>query len=268
MQPRRFPPRFVRERVEEISFAKLVPSALTLMGLASGVTAIRFAMDHEWKFAVGAILLAMLFDMLDGRAARHLGADTRFGAQLDSLADLVSFGIAPALIAYNWTLSGLGEIGWIAAVIFCVCCAIRLARFNIQALRDEGATETNPYFTGMPTPAGACLVLLPLLFSFQFKDPAFQLPLYSCAIALATSVLMVSRLPTPSIKHLHLERHNRIVAGLVVLVMAGALIYRPWATLAVGVVLYVLSIPVTAFITARARNAQPDEDEEDDLSIA
>ena len=266
MQHRKFPPRFVRERVEEISFAKLVPSALTLMGLASGMTSIRFAMEHQWKFAVGAIMLAMVFDMLDGRAARQLGADTRFGAQLDSLADLVSFGIAPALIAYNWTLSGFGTIGWIVAVIFCVCCAIRLARFNIQALRDEGATETNPYFTGMPTPAGACLMLLPLLLSFQFKDPAFQLPLYSSLIALATSILMVSRLPTPSIKYLHVERHSRLIAGIIIACTLGALVVRPWATLSVGIALYVLSVPITAFVIAR--NRDEDEDQEEDLSLA
>ncbi len=266
MQNRRFPPRFVRERVEEISLAKLVPSALTLMGLASGVTSIRFAMEHQWKLAVGAIMLAMVFDMLDGRAARQLGADTRFGAQLDSLADLVSFGVAPALIAYNWTLSGFGVIGWITAVIFCVCCAIRLARFNIQALRDEGATETNPYFTGMPTPAGACLMLLPLLLSFQFKNPAFQLPLYSCAIAIATSILMVSRLPTPSIKYLHIERHSRAIAGFIALLTVGALIARPWAVLAAGIVLYVLSIPITAFVIAR--NRDEDEEQDEDLSLA
>jgi CDP-diacylglycerol--serine O-phosphatidyltransferase len=252
--------------VEEISLAKLVPSALTLMGLASGVTSIRFAMEHQWKFAVGAIILAMVFDMLDGRAARQLGADTRFGAQLDSLADLVSFGVAPALIAYNWTLSGFGTIGWIAAVIFCVCCAIRLARFNIQALRDEGATETNPYFTGMPTPAGACLMLLPLLLSFQFKNPAFQLPLYSCAIAIATSILMVSRLPTPSIKYLHIERHSRTIAGFIGVLAFGALIARPWAVLTAGIVLYVLSIPITAFVIAR--NRDEDEEQDEDLSLA
>jgi CDP-diacylglycerol--serine O-phosphatidyltransferase len=252
--------------VEEISLAKLVPSALTLMGLASGVTSIRLAMEHQWKWAVGAIVLAMVFDMLDGRAARQLGADTRFGAQLDSLADLVSFGVAPALIAYNWTLSGLGIAGWIVAVIFCVCCAIRLARFNIQALRDEGATETNPYFTGMPTPAGACLMLLPLLLSFQFKGQAFQLPLYSAMVALATSILMVSRLPTPSIKHLHIERQSGFVAGVIVLLAVGGLIARPWATVAAGIVLYVLSIPITAFVIARNRDAEEDQDE--DLSIA
>jgi CDP-diacylglycerol--serine O-phosphatidyltransferase len=264
VQHRKFPPRFVRERVEDLSLAKLVPSALTLLGLASGVTAIRLAMEHNWKAAVAFVIFAMVFDMLDGRAARQLGADTRFGAQLDSLADLVSFGVAPALIAYNWTLSRFGEVGWIAAVIFCVCCAIRLARFNIQALRDEGATEANPYFTGMPTPAGACLMLLPLLLSFQFKWTGFQLPLYSCAIALATSILMVSRLSTPSIKYIHIQRQHRIFVVLLGLCAMAALAVRPWATLTVGIALYVLSIPIAVLVPPRVH----EEEDEEDLSIA
>ena len=110
----------------------------------------------------------MIFDMLDGRAARMLGADTRFGAQLDSLADLVSFGMAPGIIMYSWSLSRMGAAGWIATLIFCAASAIRLARFNVQSVRDEGATKSDPYFTGLPTPAAACMMLLPLLVSFQW----------------------------------------------------------------------------------------------------
>lgn len=241
----------MKQRVEDLSLSKLIPSALTLMGLASGLTAIRLAIGHEWQLAVIAVICAMVFDMLDGRAARQFGADTRFGAQLDSLADLVSFGIAPALIAYNWTLSELGELGWVAAVIFCIAGALRLARFNIQAARDEGATESNPYFTGLPTPAAACLMLLPLVLSFQFAQPIFQMPYFSLALALVTAVLMVSRLPTPSIKYLHIQRRHRIFVALLVLVAIAALILRPWATLTVGMALYVLSIPVAAMLPAR-----------------
>jgi phosphatidylserine synthase len=109
-------------------------------------------------------------------------------------------------------------------------------------------------------------MLLPLLLSFQFKDPGFQLPLYSCAIALATSILMVSRLPTPSIKYLHIERHSRVIAGLIALCTFGALLARPWAVLTAGIVLYVLSIPITAFVIAR--NRDEDEEQEEDLSLA
>src|SRR5882672_4956156 len=119
------------ERLEDLSVSKIVPSALTLLGLCSGATAILFALIQDWKGAVAAIFCAMLFDMLDGRAARWLGADSRFGAQLDSLADLVSFGVAPTVIIYTWSLWRMGEAGWIAALIFCTCSAIRLARFNV-----------------------------------------------------------------------------------------------------------------------------------------
>ena len=144
------------ERLEDLSLSRLVPSTLTLLGLCSGATAIRFALAADWHTAVACVVLAMIFDMLDGRAARMLGADTRFGAQLDSLADLVSFGIAPGVIMYMWSLSRMGTAGWIATLIFCACSAIRLARFNVQSVRDEGASKSNPFFTGLPTPAAAC----------------------------------------------------------------------------------------------------------------
>src|SRR4029077_12822890 len=155
---------------------RVVPSVLTLVGLCSGITAIKFAIDAQWSAAVLAIIFAMLFDMLDGRAARFLGADTRFGAQLDSLADLVSFGVAPGVLVFMWSLSRMGTAGWVAALIFCACSAIRLARFNVQSVRDEGASKSNPYFTGLPTPAAACMMLLPMLISFQWNGETVREP--------------------------------------------------------------------------------------------
>ena len=157
----------------------------------------------------------MILDMLDGRAARMLGADSRFGAQLDSLADLVSFGVAPGIIMYMWSLKTMGNAGWIAALIFCACGAIRLARFNVESVRDEGATKGNPYFTGLPTPAAACMMLLPLLISFQWNDPLVREPWVSGIVIAITSVLMVSRLPTPSIKYMKLQRQHRVLAAVV-----------------------------------------------------
>src|SRR3569832_2762519 len=119
------------ERLEELSVGRVVPSVLTLMGLCSGITAIKFASDAQWNAAVLAIIFAMVFDMLDGRAARFLGADTRFGAQLDSLADLVSFGVAPGVLIYLWSLSRMGTAGWSAALFFCSCFAFRLVWFFV-----------------------------------------------------------------------------------------------------------------------------------------
>jgi CDP-diacylglycerol---serine O-phosphatidyltransferase len=231
------------ERLEDLSIGKLVPSTLTLLALCSGVTAIRFGLADQWTTAVSFVICAMILDMLDGRAARMLGADSRFGAQLDSLADLVSFGVAPGIIMYMWSLKEMGNAGWIAALIFCACGAIRLARFNVESVRDEGATKGNPYFTGLPTPAAACMMLLPLLLSFQWDDPLIRDPWISTAVIAITSVLMVSRLPTPSIKYMKLQRQHRLLAGACFVGLAALLIAWPWATMTVGLLIYVASIP-------------------------
>jgi CDP-diacylglycerol--serine O-phosphatidyltransferase len=235
------------EKLEDLSIGKLVPSTLTLLGLVSGISAIRFAVDGLWAQAVDFVILAMVFDMLDGRAARILGADSRFGAQLDSLADLVSFGVAPAIIMYSWTLHQLGEPGWIAALVFCAASAVRLARFNVQAARDEGATNVHPYFTGLPTPAAAGMMLLPLLISLQWKDLLVNRPLVSAAILLVTAGMMVSTLPTPSIKYMKLQRRHRILAALCFAALAGLLIAWPWATMTVALLIYTGTIPFAIF---------------------
>jgi len=231
------------ERLEDLSIGKLVPSTITLLALCSGVTAIRFGLADEWATAVSFVIAAMILDMLDGRAARMLGADSRFGAQLDSLADLVSFGVAPSVIMYMWSLKDMGNAGWIAALIFCACAAIRLARFNVESVRDEGATKGNPYFTGLPTPAAACMMLLPLLVSFQWDDPSVRQPWISGVVIAITSVLMVSRLPTPSIKYMKLQRQHRVLAAVFFSGLAALLIAWPWATMTVGLLIYVASIP-------------------------
>ena len=242
------------ERLEDLSIGKLVPSSLTLLARACGITAIRFAIAGDWPEAVSFVVLAMIFDMLDGRAARILGADSRFGAQLDSLADMVSFGVAPAIIMYNWSLWQMEILGWIAALAFCAASAIRLARFNVQAARDEGATNVHPYFTGLPTPAAACMLLLPMLISFQWDDPRIQDPVISGVILAITAGLMVSRLPTPSIKYMKLQRRHRILAGLCFAGLAALLIAWPWATLTIALLIYVCTIPV-AIIVHRPRRS-------------
>ena len=242
------------EKLEDLSISKLVPSTLTLLGLASGATAIRFALLNDWTHAVISVVFAMIFDMLDGRAARLLGADTRFGAQLDSLADLVSFGMAPGIIMYSWSLSRMGASGWVATLIFCVASAIRLARFNVQSVRDEGATKADPYFTGLPTPAAACMMLLPLVLSFQWAHTdspwteMLRAPWLALTMTAITSVMMVSRLPTPSIKHMRLQREHRVMAGFCGGLLAALLIAWPWATLTGVLLIYMLTIPVAVYI--------------------
>jgi len=248
----------VVERLEDISVSKLVPSILTLLGLCAGATAIRFALTSDWKHAVTAIVIAMVFDMLDGRAARAFGADTRFGAQLDSLVDLVSFGVVPGIVVFMWSLQNMGVAGWIATLIFCGCSAIRLARFNIQSemARDEGATQANPYFTGLPMPASAFLAVFPMLLSFQIGDAYVRNPEVTSLVLILASALMISRVPTPSIKYMHLPKALMAIAYLALGGVVLLLINWPWATLTGAFILYAASIPVTVLRKAKEPDAE------------
>jgi CDP-diacylglycerol--serine O-phosphatidyltransferase len=148
---------------------------------------------------------------------------------------------------YMWSLERMGNAGWIAALIFCAASAVRLARFNVESVRDEGATKGNPYFTGLPTPAAACMMLLPLLLGLQWLGDVVRQPWLPTVMVAITSSLMVSRLPTPSIKYMKLQRQHRILAATVFAGLAALLILWPWATLSVGLIIYVASIPFAVF---------------------
>jgi CDP-diacylglycerol--serine O-phosphatidyltransferase len=238
----------LRQAVAEGEFplAHFLPSGITLVGLCCGATAIRFAMSGDWRTAVAAIVCAAIFDLLDGRVARMLGTDSAFGAQLDSLADLVSFGIAPAVIVYNWTLYHAGGAGWAMVLVFCACCAVRLARFMIESPEAHEEEERHAHFTGVPTPAAACLILLPMLLSFQFRDPILSDPFPSMAMVALTSMLMISRVPTPSLKGIHVTREARGPIMAFAGVLLGFAILWPWSTLTVSLIAYLVSIPAIA----------------------
>jgi CDP-diacylglycerol--serine O-phosphatidyltransferase len=225
---------------------KFVPSALTLLGLCSGATAIWFALGGDWKAGVAAIICAAVFDMLDGKLARLFGVSGAFGAQLDSLADLVSFGIAPGVLVYMWTLYHAQGAGWAFALIFCAASAVRLARFNVEQAESDPASAPPSYFTGLPTPAAACLILLPMVLAFQFKDETFSHPWLSAAMIALMSWLMVSRVPTLSLKTLHVPPPlKKAAAGFGGLLIASAVLW-PWATLTVGLLAYLVTIPFVA----------------------
>ncbi|HEY2445402.1 MAG TPA: CDP-diacylglycerol--serine O-phosphatidyltransferase [Rhizomicrobium sp.] len=225
---------------------KFLPSALTLLGLCSGATAIWFALGGDWKAGVAAIICAAIFDTLDGRLARLFGVTGAFGAQLDSLADLVSFGIAPGVLVYMWTLYHAQGAGWAFALIFCAASAIRLARFNVESAERDPASPAPSYFTGLPTPAAACLILLPMVLAFQFKGEAFSHPWLSAAMIALMSWLMVSRVPTLSLKQVHVpQRFRKTMPALAALLIASAVMW-PWATLTVGLLAYLVTIPLIA----------------------
>src|SRR6478672_947039 len=184
-----------RRRFRPIPVRTLVPNLITLLALCAGLTAIRLAFEQRLEWAVAAVIFAALLDGIDGRVARMLKGTSRFGAELDSLADFVNFGVAPALILYFWDLHQLQSAGWIAAMVFAICAGLRLARFNVMIDDPDRPAWAGNFFTGMPAPAGAITVLLPIYVTFLgLPHLAFTAPLvlfYTLAIAF----LMVSRLP-------------------------------------------------------------------------
>jgi len=236
-------PRSIAALREERPFGKFLPNVLTLLGLCTGATAIRFALSGHWQAAVVAIVIAAVLDTLDGRIARLLGLESKFGAQLDSLADLVSFGIAPAVLVYMWTLYHGGGAGWTIALVFCVCCAIRLARFNTQSDEAEDDAPAT-HFTGVPAPAAACLILLPMLLSFQGPVALLRDPFFNGGWIALISLLMVSRFPTLSLKNMYVPKH---LAAPIIAVAAGLLmcmIVWPWATLSAAALIYFGALPL------------------------
>lgn len=261
----------VRARIRQDgaeSFARFVPNGLTLLALCSGTTAIRFALNGNWRAAVIAIIIAAVLDTMDGKVARLLGADSKFGAQLDSLADLVSFGIAPAVLMYQWTLYRAGGAGWTIALVYCACCAIRLARFNIETVEAADQKAANAHFTGVPTPAAASLVLLTMLVSFQFRNTAAAAwlanPVLNGAIVSVVALLTVSRLPTLSLKNLHLPQRYLPLALAGALAIITSAVLWPWATLSGALMLYVLTLPLGARPRSERRRLFADADASED----
>ena len=189
------------QRFSDLSVNRMIPNVLTLLALCAGMTAIRFAIGENFVGAVFAIIVAGIFDGLDGRIARLLKSTSSFGAELDSLSDFVSFGVAPAAVLYLWTMSSLHGIGWAIVLFYAVCCALRLARFNIESDTARPA-HSAPFFTGIPAPAGAGLVMVPMFLSFEWGDWLFRSPYLSAVTVTGIALLMVSKVPTVSLKRI------------------------------------------------------------------
>jgi len=242
-------PRRVR-RITPIALHRLIPNMLTLLALCAGMTAIRFALDDRFQWATLSVIVAAVLDGLDGTIARLLKATSPFGAQLDSLSDFVSFGVAPAVLLYLWTMHDLHSLGWVLVLLFGVCCALRLARFNTQ-IGVERPPYAHNFFTGVPAPAAAGVVLIPMFFYFEFGGGFFRSPYLCGAVLAGVAALMVSRVPTYSIKpHVLLWLALRVPGGrgpLLLLAGLAALVAffttEPWATLLVVFGGYLASIP-------------------------
>jgi CDP-diacylglycerol--serine O-phosphatidyltransferase len=223
----------------------MLPNAVTLLGLCGGISAVRFAAAHAWPLSLGCMTVAGACDLLDGQCARALNAQSEFGAQLDSLADLVSFGVAPATIVYNWSASSAAW-AWLAVLLFTGCCALRLARFNSDLRTGSSAPG---YFVGLPAPGAAGLALLPLLLSLQFGEAGIlRSAALNSGLLVVLAFLMVSRLPTLKVVTPARKAGTVIPALLLVALIATR---WPWGVASVGLLLYALSLPFGLAIARR-----------------
>ena len=229
------------KRERDLPLVKLLPNLLTLTAACAGLTGVRFALLGEYHWAVRLVLIATILDGLDGRLARLLRSQSLLGAELDSLADFLNFGVAPALILYLWTLNEVGGIGWIAALCFTLCCLLRLARFNVG---QKDGSASSDFFEGVPSPAGALLVMMPLVASFAFPELP-RIPAWvSTAYVLVIGLLMISRIRTFSFKNVRIPRRSARFVLLGAVLAAALLFIYTWATLLLAMVAYLATLLV------------------------
>ncbi|ATY31479.1 CDP-diacylglycerol--serine O-phosphatidyltransferase [Sphingomonas psychrotolerans] len=254
-----------------IPLRAVLPNTVTALALCSGLTAIRFAILGNWEVAVLMVLAAAVFDGLDGKIARLVRAESRFGAELDSLSDAISFGVAPALILYLWSLNGLGRFGWMIALLLALFCALRLARFNANIDQEHQPHKSAGFLTGVPAPAGALLALMPL-FLWNWTNELLRPPVNdSTPILLVETIQHLLRTPaviapwtafiallmissvatfTPTVR---LKQRMRFEAIAVLVVLVAALVSAPWPTLAVLAIAYLVTIPFSVRSYRRIR---------------
>lgn len=236
-----------------LSLRALVPNAVTASALGFGLTGIRFAISDQWEMAVLAIVLAGILDGLDGRIARMLNAQSRFGAELDSLADNVSFGVAPALILYLWSLQELPRVGWYASLAFAICMALRLARFNAQIDVDDQPHKSAGFLTGIPAPMGAGLAFMPFYLWLATGLAQFREPLVVGGWLLVIAFLVISNVATLSWTSLRPRRNIRLELLALLGLVGAALLNEPWFTLAGIGVVYLVSVPYAMWSYARVK---------------
>jgi CDP-diacylglycerol--serine O-phosphatidyltransferase len=245
-----------RVRLSAPRLVHLVPNMLTILGLCAGMSSIRYAMDGRYELAVILIGAAVVLDGLDGRSARMLNLTSKLGAELDSLADFLSFGVAPAILAYMWTLHDVRGFGWAVAMLFATCCALRLARFNTELEAPDRPSWTQYFFTGIPAPAAAGLALTPLIASFVVGDGIARSWVLNAVFLVFVAAMMVSRLPTFSIKKVRIPPDRVLPTLLLASVVIVGLVVETWLTLSLIGLVYLLSIPVAVVVARRMRDRE------------
>ena len=238
------------KRSTEVPLYKLVPNMLTLLGLCLGITAVRYSFDGKWEVAVTLIIASAAIDGIDGRVARLLRASSSFGAHLDSLADVINFGMVPAINVYLWTLKDIPYkgVGWSIVLFYVLCAALRLARFNSDNISNNKAVETKKpgnYFVGLPVPMAAALSQLPLMLSFETSK--FQIGyIGSSVLMIALGLIMVSRIKTFSGKNVSVHRYNVPIVMMLVGILFVGILFRPWVVLPALLTVYASSILIIA----------------------
>jgi len=243
----------------------ILPNAITLIGVCLGLTSIKFAIDGKFSIAIIAILFAGLMDALDGRIARLIKGTSKMGKELDSLGDVISFGVAPALVMYFWNLQYLEKLGWFVCLIYVVCVALRLARFNINS--DEEPSWKDNFFEGVPSPAGGIIVLMPLIYSFSGFSKFFTEINYDLLVPLffiIVSLLLVSTIPTYSFKKIIIPRSMTKFLLFGMVLFFGALLVYTFQILTISSFIYLLLIPISYFHykkIKKEKNITSDKDE-------
>lgn len=254
-----------RRRFQAVPLRVLLPNLVTLLALCAGLTGIRMAIEGRLELSLGAIVLAAVLDGLDGRLARMLQGTSRFGAELDSLSDFVCFGVAPGLVLYMWGLETLGSVGWIAALAFAICAALRLARFNVMLEDPSKPPFAADFFTGVPAPAGAICVLLPVYLELVGLPRLVASPAVAAFYCLGMALLMVSKVPAFSGKRLgaRIPRDKVMPLFVCVVLFVAVLVTWPWAVLSIVCAAYLAALPFSAM-----RYAQLTRDYEKRMAMA
>ena len=224
----------------------LLPNALTIFGVCLGLSSIKFALDANYVMSVIAIAFAAILDTLDGRVARLIKGTSKVGKELDSLTDVISFGVAPSFVMYFWVINEIGKIGWLLTLIYTVCCALRLARFNLTAIEETESWKIN-FFEGVPSPAAAGLILLPLILNLSGLFELGSQATVSSVCILATSILMVSKIPTYSLKRILIPRNLTIFLLLGIGIYLSLIIFYTFETLFITGLIYIVLIPISFF---------------------
>ena len=252
---------------EKKNVRMILPNMLTLIGVCIGLTSIRFALDGRFELAIIAILFAALIDGLDGRIARLIKGTSKVGKELDSLTDMISFGVAPAFIMYFWKLNTLERFGWLLCLVYVICVALRLARFNINS-NQEPSWKDN-FFEGVPSPAGGILVLTPLIISLSgFEIYQLNYDLIVPVFFIITSFLLISKFPTYSFKKIVIPRKSTIFLLFGIVLFFGLLLIYPFNVISISAIVYLGMLPISFFHYQKLKKQNEDQnykDEDDDL---